>query len=383
MNANPVVPQLPNGRNDPVVCVVCGGICKITPSAINLRYDKTPEWMQPILVQGTSQYLEWQMERPSTRRSYYKDAGELIKQIEVTTFLGGSQGMKLGSQTLPINTTDPLIRIPIHKACFEMADIFCNDQARYNIGFRSASGGAPSSIPELYEIWCKRAIASHPAGIMKTPILEANTYYGAPFYSAMADYYRSPPVDRFLAYPLVIQGVTDLVVNVHLQTMDGKQEHAGKELAGLLDRIQNMPQEIADYIIDSLEPFEKNPSPQLQPTRVLPPSWWKKRLFSGKLIPWLWDLQEEDVVRYRTETFYHHNPVAAAKDKEAGSYIFDETMWDWELLCRQLAQPSVMERGGVIQWGSAELWNRRRIWKLLDVARLGHVQFMKSGPSIP
>ncbi|KAI0446470.1 hypothetical protein F4803DRAFT_559403 [Xylaria telfairii] len=361
------------GRNDPVVCVVCGGMCKITPSATNpfrFENDKTPEWMRPILVQGTARYSEWQMERPSTRRSYRKDAGEMIKLIEVTTFEGGSQGMQQGSLKLYIGTRDPLIRIPIHKACFEIAGIFCKDQARYNTGFRSASGGAPSSIPELYEIWCKRAIASK-----WTPILESNKYYGMPSYYSMVDYYRHPPVDRFLAYPLVIRDVTDLVVNAHLQTMDGKRRHACKKLAGLLGRITNMPQEIADYILDSLEPFEKCPSPQLQPTRVLPPSWWKNRLFSGKLIPWLWDLKEEDVVRYRTETFYSHNPAAAAEDKEAGRDIFDENMWDWELLCRQLAQPCVIEQGGLIQRESAQLWNRYRIWKLLDAARLGHVRF--------
>ncbi|KAK6072240.1 hypothetical protein SCUP234_09274 [Seiridium cupressi] len=52
--------------------------------------------------------------------------------------------------------------------------------------------------------------------------------------------------------------------------------------------------------------------------------------------------------------------------------------WDWELLARQLAQEDVLVPGkGIL--GDApppvrrKLWNRKRIWDLLDSARLGHI----------
>ncbi|KAI1751836.1 hypothetical protein F4782DRAFT_531075 [Xylaria castorea] len=373
-----------DGRDDPVVCVVCGGICKVTfvsnhhfDNSLVLTPRTTPDWMRPILVQAKPRYLEWLKQRPSARTPY-RDGAELIEQIQVTAFLGGSQGMKLGSDKLHINTMDPLMRIPVHKACFEIARIFCEDQTRYNIGFRSASGGAPSSIPQLYEIWCKRAIASHPVGLMSKPILEANKYYGAPVCGRMAAYHRKskdPLTSRFLAYPLAISGLTDVVVNSNLQTMDGKVKQACNELAGLLGRIQDLPQEITDQITAALEPFEEDWGLPLQPTRVLPPNWWRKRLFSGKLIPWLWDLNEDDVLSYRAKNFYKHNPDDAVKDRERGKYIFDENVWDWELLCRQLAQSNVMQGAGVLAGKSDQVWNRRRIWKLLDAARLGHIRF--------
>ncbi|KAI8955567.1 hypothetical protein F4801DRAFT_271930 [Xylaria longipes] len=381
---NPILPQQPIlphfvGDDEPVVCVICGGICKITDDFDDDHiYNRTPHWMRPILVQAKPEYLEWQKQRPSTRRSYCNNV-ELIEQTQVTAFLGGSQGMKLESETLYINTTDLLMRIPIHLSCFKIADIFCKDQTRYRIGFRDASGGAPSSIPQLYEIWCKRAIASHPGGLMSKPILEANMYFGAPAPSCsnMADYdkamVKDPSLRRFLAYPLTISGLTDIVVNSNLQTMDGKERRPCNELAQLLDRIQDMPQEIFDQITGALEPFEENRGPPLQPTRVLPPNWWKRRLLSGKLIPWLWDLDENDVFRYRAKNFYEHNHNDAVQDQKRGEYIFDENMWDWELLCRQLAQFNVMERGGLLEGESKQLWNRRRIWKLLDAARLGHI----------
>ncbi|KAI0546436.1 hypothetical protein F4679DRAFT_409385 [Xylaria curta] len=371
-------------RDDPVVCVVCGGICKVNFVSAEIFNNSpistpegTPNWMRPILVQAKPRYLEWQKQRPSTRTPYLEEA-EMIEQIQVTEFLGGGQGMKLGSDRLHINTMDPLMRLPVHEACFEIAKIFCKDQSRYSIGFRSASGGAPSSIPQLYEIWCKRAIASQP-GFMKGPILEANKYYGAPVYGRMTDYRRAmckdPLLSRFLAYPLTIYGLTDIIVNSNLQTMDGKVNYACGDLVGLLDRIKNLPQEVADQIIAALEPFEEDSGLSLQPTRVLPPIWWKKRLFSGQLIPWLWDLKEDDVENYRLENFYNYVPNNAVRDRERGRYIFDEDMWDWELLCRQLAQPNVMQGAGILVGKSDQLWNRRRIWKLLDAARLGHIRF--------
>ncbi|TRX94976.1 hypothetical protein FHL15_004061 [Xylaria flabelliformis] len=372
-------------RDDPVVCVVCGGICKVTfistdffDNSFVTTPDETPNWMRPILVQATPRYLEWQKQRPSTRTPCLEEA-ELIEQIQVTAFLGGSQGMKRGRDRLYINTMDPLMKLPIHKACIQIARIFCKDQSRYGIGFRSASGGAPSSIPQFYEIWCKRAIASYPVGFISQPILEANKYYGAPIYGTMIEYHRAMLKDRslsrFLAYPLTMYGLTDIVVNSNLQTMDGKVDYPRGNLVGLLGRINNLPQEIADQIIASLEPFEEDSGLPLEPTRVLPPKWWKKKLFSGELIPWLWDLKKDDLTRYRIENFYRHHPNNAARDRERGRYIFDEDMWDWELLCRQLAQPKVMQGGGILAEKSNQLWNRRRIWKLLDAARLGHIQF--------
>ncbi|KAI0456317.1 hypothetical protein F5B21DRAFT_468437 [Xylaria acuta] len=393
IQANPILQQHTQpqfgwfGRHSLVVCVVCGGICKVTDFADNFADDldgfednETPDWMRPILAQAKPGYLEWQKQLPATRRSNHDDA-DLIEQIQPTAFLGGSRGMKLGSETLSLNTMDSLIKIPVHRACFEIAQIFCKGQTRSSNGFRGADGGAPGSIPQLYEVWCKRAIASNPSGLMSKPILEPSLYSGAPapLCETMADYWRtmhrSPSLGRFLAYPLDIPDLTDMVVGSNLQTMDCKARHARKKLDRLLDRIQDMPQEIADQILGGLEPFEENRGPPLRPTRVLPPIWWKRMLLSGKLIPWLWDLNENDLLRYRVKNFYSHNVADAVRELERGEYVFDENMWDWELLCRQLAQFNVTEKGGLLEGKSERLWNRRRIWKLLDAARLGHVRF--------
>ncbi|KAI1827516.1 hypothetical protein F4861DRAFT_492987 [Xylaria intraflava] len=364
------------GRNQTVVCVVCGGICKPTNRP---RLNGTiPNWMLPILVKAKPDYLEWLKTRNSLSKRF-SSIDDAMDQIQVTKFVGGHQGMESEATKLRIDTKDPLMNIPIHQTCFNIADRFCQEQARYEVEFRNSYGGAPSNIWHFYEIWCKRAIATCPKGLMNSPILEANMYFGAPVFNTISGYRdameEDDSFDRFFACPLDIPHLTYMLVNSKLQTMDGKNAAMTSDLSELWDRLHSVPQEVFDRILGALEPFDSGEPPPLEPTRVLPGIWWKKKLFSGRLIPWLWDLNEDDLTRYRIDTFYSDDPDGAQNDKRDGAYIFDENMWDWEQLCRQLVQPDFLEANNF--WGDMlqQIWNRRRIWKLLDAARLGHLLF--------
>ena len=65
----------------------------------------------------------------------------------------------------------------------------------------------------------------------------------------------------------------------------------------------------------------------------------------GSVLPWLSNLDAE-----------------AVREKEESS----STVWNWELLVRQLAQSTIHEPGKVLENLPMGLRNRRRIWRLVE-----------------
>lgn len=78
------------------------------------------------------------------------------------------------------------------------------------------------------------------------------------------------------------------------------------------------------------------------------PSWWCSSILSKRALPWLWDL-DVNVVR--------------TKEQEGN--------WNWELLVRKLTQLEIHEPGDTSLELPLQLKNRRRIWRLLEEARVG------------
>ena len=77
---------------------------------------------------------------------------------------------------------------------------------------------------------------------------------------------------------------------------------------------------------------------------------WCDALISNDLLPWLWDL---DISKVR------------AKQRRGN--------WDWELLARQLSQVTIHEPDDTTLQIPQALRNRRRIWRLLEEARIDDV----------
>lgn len=78
--------------------------------------------------------------------------------------------------------------------------------------------------------------------------------------------------------------------------------------------------------------------------------WWCDALVGGTNLPWLWDL-EIDLVRAK---------------QHAGR-------WNWELLTRQLSQIHICEPDDTSLSLPVSLRNRRRIWRLLEEARVDDI----------
>ncbi|KAI0598978.1 hypothetical protein F4775DRAFT_135006 [Biscogniauxia sp. FL1348] len=361
------IPPVSARSNGVVVCAICGGVCKPTvASALDSNEESERDWMHPMVIKAKPEYNKWR-QHPSTAQAFSRTDDHLFVEMDVSAFLGRADGFRVsdsstdsGVSVVSINTSDSEMAIPVHPSCLKIAKVFCRYQSRFDIDFRSPDGGAPSSIAHLYEIWCKRAIAICPNGVMTTPFKEPSNYLGAPCANHLPDYIKMLESDddlyRYEADPICPDDLTCEVVCVNLQPLGTGDLSPSPELAECWARIEQLPREIGERILEAIEPFEDGFTKEyLEPTRVLPSDWWREKLMSGSLIPWLFDLKDEAVDHY--------------------SQINGHQNWDWELLCRQLAQPDVFEKEGILFTASDHVWNRQRIWKVLYAARLGHMVF--------
>jgi hypothetical protein len=101
--------------------------------------------------------------------------------------------------------------------------------------------------------------------------------------------------------------------------------------------------------MDSMGPIKNIP---IQCTRVVSPFHWQT-LLTGKSLPYLWDLD-----------------ITVIQD------CLSDEKWDYELLVRQLAQEGIWEYfkrndSGKYNHG---IWNRRRIWRLVEEMKVGDVK---------
>ncbi|KAE8553864.1 hypothetical protein EYB25_002402 [Talaromyces marneffei] len=139
--------------------------------------------------------------------------------------------------------------------------------------------------------------------------------------------------------------------------------------------------EIQQQIYQYLHPF-KNPPTEC--SRHLASSTWKDLLLHGKLLPWLWDLEEpevtvidRDILTGSIRDLSVNKQAVQADMGQSPSIELDEDLWDWERLVRQLARYDSFELGGVLECLPEALLNRRRIWRLLDEARQDDTSSMK------
>ncbi|KAI1323753.1 hypothetical protein F5Y16DRAFT_424668 [Xylariaceae sp. FL0255] len=365
-----------------VVCVICGVICRPTVRTVALG-EGVPgsHWLRPVLL--TAKPNDWNLQNlaePAARRV----DDDLLEAINVIQFNGGALGMEsygpIATHGLELSTSSDRINIPLHRACLDIAKRLCKFQARFGNSFRAPDGGTPATLAHLYEIWCKRAIAGNQlwGGLLRKPIPDPFNYLGVPTPNTLEGYSKFlstyPDSHIILSNPTVVPGLTSFITR-KLTTMDGKPACIRSDLVQIERRLRTVPQEIYDMILNYLEPFDDGLGVSLTCSRLFTPRWWKDELFKGHLIPWLWDLQPAELKALRISEYYFHDRTFLQQDQDNGTLIFDESMWDWELLCRQLAQPDVFEKGGILYGSHPALRNRWRIWQLLSKARLGHVCF--------
>ncbi|KAI1647123.1 uncharacterized protein F4817DRAFT_365474 [Daldinia loculata] len=365
-------PEIANpGCNEIVVCVVCGVICTPTvPSALSEDYAR--RWMHPWLVKAKPGFLERRADPQNARESRFQEVNP-IRLLQVVKFSGGASGFGLkGGKSVAINTNDPEMYIPIHSVCFELTEIFCEFRSSCDFNFRKFSRGRneygiPCRMDLFYEIWMQRArrVRQENNGVLELPISEQTDYLGILYTSRLEIYndyinhcWPAMPVQQ--ADPSPNEMATTLVILKRLVLLHEHSSKPDPAYQAIRHGMENrLPIELTDMIIEKLRPFYNLTPEQLTCTRALSPSWWKKELLSGKLIPWLFDIDEKYmfIVKWRFKVERPGEPLDINKDL------------DWELLCRQLGQKNLFEPGGIL-FGEKKLENRWRIWRLLDGARL-------------
>lgn len=119
---------------------------------------------------------------------------------------------------------------------------------------------------------------------------------------------------------------------------------------------ERLPQELLDLIAT----YVSISCVDLPPERdgLLPGSWWKEELIKGKLLPWLYDL-DEDMIDKKDH--------ALPEIQFGASEMWGE--WDWEGLVRKLSRTHFYKDLTIHRWGDKEELaskNRRRTFLVMD-----------------
>ncbi|CAJ2500587.1 Uu.00g034400.m01.CDS01 [Anthostomella pinea] len=202
--------------------------------------------------------------------------------------------------------------------------------------------------------------------------------------------------------PINVGPYTDVLLNHARRSSDSQSSLPPNDAcARLRGRIEQLPQELQDHILEDMRPSSRIPrtcgrvaarmpwmhkpsfaqlSPEVQDrilsdmdpcsplpltcNRVLPPSAWKRILSEALLTPYLWDID-----------------TSSLPSQDSGI--------DYEFLVRQLTQSEVFNggregddcydscEGQLLQDAPVGLRNRRRIWRVLESMRAGDMAHVK------
>ncbi|EEA24324.1 hypothetical protein PMAA_083290 [Talaromyces marneffei ATCC 18224] len=153
--------------------------------------------------------------------------------------------------------------------------------------------------------------------------------------------------------------------------------YEGSAAPVLQSGLDRLPVEIQKQIFGYLHPFTDPPA---ECTRNITPLTWEYLLFHGQILPWLWDLDEQESIAtdqvHTSTTSVKNMRIDEREDGGAGAALVfsgnveeDENLWDWELLVRQLARHDSFDFRATLECLPRALLNRHRIWRLLDEAR--------------
>jgi len=254
-----------------------------------------------------------------------------------------SVGFQLRSE---LEKSEPTCLVSVHQTCFDIAKRVMAVALE-----TGAEAESVTSLKTLHEVFLVRMsrkeswFKSDPwwSFHILTDRWYVNTNWG-----------RSMECNISEANPSSFPDTTDFILSLLRPLPPPSLNNPSLAHTSLKSSIENLPAELGYQVTDSLMPLK---NPPLQCTRVLPQAYWTQALVSGKLLPWLWDLDLKKLEELLAP----------------GSDIPD---WDVERLVRQLSQQGfgdyyidcLLSSGDTIPYG---LCNRYRIWREVKEMRVG------------
>jgi hypothetical protein len=247
-----------------------------------------------------------------------------------------------------INDGGPLY-IPAHRLCLEVADHFVNSQDPTAQKSRLRAGDKVTSTIEMWELLYRRIPQS--LFSIEWVVREPHDYFGG---RSCRNVYWEPDDDVEHAAVCELQAL--LILNVLM--LQQLHESNPVDISNLTNSVlQNLliisPDKgmlVSTLQAPSFSLLFNAQNLDLDCEYTYSPSWWCSALCNKQVFPWLWDLDVS---------------VVHAK-QQAGQ-------WNWELLVRQLSQLKIHEPADATIKLPLQLRNRRRIWRLLEEARINDI----------
>ncbi|CEN60723.1 hypothetical protein ASPCAL03156 [Aspergillus calidoustus] len=259
------------------------------------------------------------------------------------------------------NCMDDSPIIAVHVKCFELLQRLVRSREK-----QQDAGDEPRSLEDFWKVFCSRIddYKRGPCGLLHSwmcqpRILEPHEYYFPASWDTSNELQwptGHPEAEEFEIEPFPISGLTTAILSFLQPLPAGLRTSHVEYLTGAGAE--------AEIKLLRSRPFVNPPE---ECVRALPPTCWRTLVMERHIFPWLWDLEHaclQITPPHTTENL---------SDGSLASYEA-ENFWDWELLARQLAQVDIFREGSRMESAPLGLRNRRRIWRLLEEARIDDIE---------
>ncbi|KAF2688140.1 hypothetical protein K458DRAFT_385711 [Lentithecium fluviatile CBS 122367] len=338
-----------------IFCVLCGGPFDLEPGVHNIDPSKNIfHWLYNVRLLGTPSALR--NHRMSTAGEIHlnlSDSPDVFLSETARWTATDADCLRLGDSFYNVLVDDEAgdVLFPLHHACIQIG---CRALRLCDPDHSDQPGS--SALASLYYALRRQNQRAKSSGKgLKHDIFALYTSsksYGPRSILALDELgWWSGAYEKFLADPLDTLGLTTSIFNLLQPISIGSQSTPQIAMPHLkLRGLEALPSELFEKITEPLSPRSILSLRQASRTMALniplDDRFWRRHICSGALLPYIWDLDEENLKK-----LLQHAP--------------SKLPWNWQSLVYTLRTE------GCLKWGQAYgevpdgLWNRYRIWNVI------------------